>query len=685
MKNLLLALAFITFTLGNAFAWTGTNPETGENDPGNTESVNAESTATESAAAEPAEAGSAVVELVPAESTAPESILMGSAAPCNNEELFINGTNDCSSYIVILDSLGNRISQKRMGGASTNVKLYTPDLTGDGKPEVIIKYISHLLPREGSYIAYFDPKTGSIAPKFLLEKILIDDLVFLDANKDGKQDMLLVWQDGSLEIRDFNFDVIQSIELINFFPQRCFTSDLDNDGEIEMLLTGIYGEYFMVLLFDRYLTLLGSFKREFPYKVHSVNVISPGFGKDKLILVNTFEQAFIMEMKKGGFIYKIQWLWLGYGFGGGILLCVLGFIILYNFRRQSTKKHILNTMLKSLNTGALILNSRGRVIAINPQLCRFLDLEEQSTQKRSYHDLFKSSQHKRIEDMITASYQNEDSHIENEISLKGENRSHELLISISSLGIAEQNGPLKLITIKDISDYSQSKRAVAWASMAQKLGHEIKTPLSTVMLSAQRLEMKCQQRPDDYQMYSKYLDNIISQVNRLHHMTDSFLKFAKIEEPQLESVDLNKLIADCVEENRMRTGKDIQIETRFAKELPVIAVDKQQVYIALQNVISNSINAMGTEGVLVVSTRLVQSLQPEAVRGDCCQIEISDSGRGIPEEYMSQLFQPFFSRSPGGTGMGLVLVQKIVEDHRGTVQIKSKFGVGTTVYLNLPL
>ena len=96
---------------------------------------------------------------------------------------------------------------------------------------------------------------------------------------------------------------------------------------------------------------------------------------------------------------------------------------------------------------------------------------------------------------------------------------------------------------------------------------------------------------------------------------------------------------------------------------------------------------MDGKGVLNISTRLVQSLLSDSscTTIDSIQIEIADTGKGIPKENLNQLFQPFFSKSPGGTGMGLVIVKKIVEDHHGTIRVESEEGIGTTVFVTLPV
>ena len=142
--------------------------------------------------------------------------------------------------------------------------------------------------------------------------------------------------------------------------------------------------------------------------------------------------------------------------------------------------------------------------------------------------------------------------------------------------------------------------------------------------------------------------------------------------------DVNALVREVLEGFRRSLGPDVVLETLLAEELPPIRADQAQMRIALGNLISNAVNAMSGQGTLSLATRRTQD-------GKEVQIEIGDTGRGIPPQAMSRLFEPFYSQSPGGTGLGLVIVKTIIEDHRGRIDIHSQEGQGTTVVLALPL
>lgn len=131
----------------------------------------------------------------------------------------------------------------------------------------------------------------------------------------------------------------------------------------------------------------------------------------------------------------------------------------------------------------------------------------------------------------------------------------------------------------------------------------------------------------------------------------------------------------------------VTVKTSLSNDLPRISADADQIAIVLQNLIDNSLNAMAGKGNVTIATRLVQWLHNTKINNhrEAVQIEISDTGKGMSQEELNKLFKPFFSNSPGGTGLGLVIVKKIIEDHNGEIHYKSEPDFGTTVFITLPV
>ena len=615
-------------------------------------------------------------------------ILFGSASPANGGGVKVNGTDDMHTYLVVLDSLGHCLRKPQIvSGEFAALHLFAHDLNGDGRKEIVARFGSHRVPKENNFIALWNPATGSFGPRIDMAKDPSNYLSFLDADKNGKDDVLVGWNDGTIEFRNYNLETIYSRKFTQFCPLESAVADFNNDGEKEIIFSGEFRGRGAILILDRKMNLLAYLNRDLRIPTYNC-IVSQGFGKDKLLLATGPAGTFVMGMEKQfAVLHRISWNWLAYGLLLGVLLSGFSFVLFVTKKSQKLINRELESVFDLLRVGLMALDSKGNVISSNRTMEQLLRKARELMIGTHYKKIFVGTHLKEVAGFIKSSYQGKPISIEKEITALKDGLPSNLLVNITLLSYGRTNEYGRLVSIRNITEVVDSKRVVAWAGMAQKLAHEIKTPLSTLMLSAQRLQIERGKAPDVNNQSEKYLQYIIAQVDRLRKMTDAFLKFARIEKPQLESVEINQIITESLEDFRLKIGSKVQVKKSFADNLPNIFVDRAQLIIAVQNLISNSLTAMGSEGVLTITTRLVQKLPGDYYRNlsDFVQIEISDTGSGISQEDLGQLFQPFFSRSAGGTGMGLVIVKKIVEDHNGTIRIESEEGIGTTVFLTIPV
>ena len=611
-------------------------------------------------------------------------ILLGSTSPANGGGLKVNGTDDMHTYLLVLDSLGHCLRKPQIVSKEFAVlHLFAHDLNGDGKKEILAQFRSHRVPKEKSFIAIWNPVTGNFCQRIEMAKDLPRNLSFMDADKDGKDDVLIGWSDGTIEFRNYNLEIISSRKFTQFYPLHTAITDFNNDGKKEIILSGEFRGRGVILVLNRKMNLLAYLNRNL--QISSPNcTVSQGFGKDKLLLATGPAGTFVMGFERQfAVVHRISWNWLAYGLLLGILLSGFSLVLFVTKKSRQSMNRKLESVFDLLRVGLMALDSNGNVISLNRTMEQLLKRNRELMIGTDYKKVFAKAPMKEIAGFLKSSYQEKPVSIEKEITTLRDGVPLNLLVNITLMS----DGSGRLVSVRNITDVVDSKRVIAWAGMAQKLAHEIKTPLSTLMLSAQRLQMEHEKDSDTGVQSEKYLRYIIEQVNRLRNMTDDFLKFARIEKPRLESADINKIITESLEDFRLKIGSKVQVKEFFADNLPNIFVDKAQLIIAIQNLISNSLTAMGGEGVLTITTRLVQRLQRDYYKNlsDFVQIEISDTGQGISQEDLDQLFQPFFSRSAGGTGMGLVIVKKIIEDHNGTINIESEEGIGTTVFVTIPV
>lgn len=240
--------------------------------------------------------------------------------------------------------------------------------------------------------------------------------------------------------------------------------------------------------------------------------------------------------------------------------------------------------------------------------------------------------------------------------------------------LAESNRQLKLAQ----DEARRSERLAALGQLSAGLAHEIRNPLGVIKGSAEMLNQKLQGTAPLAQELAGYIS---SEVNRLNALVARFLDFARPSRLQLQPVSPTALVDRALESVQAQyPDAKIAVERRYADNLPPIQADEQLCEQVFVNLICNAYEAMnGAGGKLSVS---VTPSEAESVPG--VAVEIQDSGPGVPAELRQQIFNPFFTSKENGVGLGLSIVAKIVDDHRGSIQLKSVPGEGACFHVFLP-
>ncbi len=209
--------------------------------------------------------------------------------------------------------------------------------------------------------------------------------------------------------------------------------------------------------------------------------------------------------------------------------------------------------------------------------------------------------------------------------------------------------------------------------MAARVAHEIRNPLVTIGGFARAINRS----PDRTSRVKSNSWIIVQEVERLERILSNIMNFAKPPSPLFEKHNINRIVDDTLLMLHDETEKHgIDTEKHLDESIPLVMIDAQQVKQVLFNLMQNAISALEGEGALVVSTRN---------EGRYFEVHISDTGRGIPEELKEKIFTPFFTTKSAGTGLGLPIVKKIVDDHEGTITFHSIVGEGTTFVLRFPI
>ncbi|MBV9490561.1 MAG: PAS domain-containing sensor histidine kinase, partial [Verrucomicrobia bacterium] len=223
----------------------------------------------------------------------------------------------------------------------------------------------------------------------------------------------------------------------------------------------------------------------------------------------------------------------------------------------------------------------------------------------------------------------------------------------------------------------ESEKLSALTLLAAGVAHEIGNPLNSLNIHLQLIDRKLRRAPEDVRnSIQVLLDVAKGEIQRLDSIIHQFLRAIRPTSPQFASADLNEIVKESVSflRNEIR-DRDVLVKMDLAPDLPRAEVDRDQLKQAFYNVIKNAFQAMRPGGILHI-----RSWWDDAY----VSVSFSDTGGGISPENMSNLFRPYFTTKSSGSGLGLLIVRRIVREHGGEMEIESNEGKGVRVTVHLP-
>jgi signal transduction histidine kinase len=234
--------------------------------------------------------------------------------------------------------------------------------------------------------------------------------------------------------------------------------------------------------------------------------------------------------------------------------------------------------------------------------------------------------------------------------------------------------------IKDLKRHQQEiadlSKKVAWAEMAQKVAHEIKNPLTPIQLSAEHILRVYDDKSGDFEKaLRESASYIISEVENLRRIAQEFLELSRVTSLTKEVFDLREAIVEVVSPYRKVISERIRFREVFEGEKFPVEADKSKIKIAFRNIFINAIEAIRGRGEIEIRLRAEKEKLVLVIR---------DSGIGMAKDLVEKIFDPYFSTKDVGTGLGLPIAKKIVEDHGGTIRVESEVQKGTVITISLP-
>jgi len=232
---------------------------------------------------------------------------------------------------------------------------------------------------------------------------------------------------------------------------------------------------------------------------------------------------------------------------------------------------------------------------------------------------------------------------------------------------------LRMVVFDDITDVVSAQRSIAWSEVARRLAHEIKNPLTPIQLSAERLQHKLAGKlnAEQEEMINRSTNTIIRQVQAMKEMVNDFRDFAKTPASQLKPVSVNTLITEI-----LGLYEGSAIKTQLDLDCPNIMGDSTQLRQVIHNLLQNAQDATlegeHRDAPVEVKTKLVPYGEIDGVPQHAVRLTISDSGSGFPAKILVRAFEPYVTTKSKGTGLGLAVVKKIVDDHGAKIEIRNR-------------
>ena len=260
--------------------------------------------------------------------------------------------------------------------------------------------------------------------------------------------------------------------------------------------------------------------------------------------------------------------------------------------------------------------------------------------------------------------------------------SHEDIELLSTLAnqtaIAIENARLYKDLKRSKSYIRRADRLASLGTLTAGLAHEIRNPLVAIKTLTQLLS----ERLDDEEFRTQFLKIASGEVDRISSLVTELLNFARPSDPKLELEDINTILDGMILLVSTETKKKrIEVIKNYSSDFPPVQIDREQIKQVFLNILINAIEATPENGKIFIKTLTFTKPGGEPY----AQIEFTDTGSGISEEYLEDIFNPFFTTKTTGSGLGLSISNQIIQDHKGYINVESQLHKGTSFFINLPV
>lgn len=337
--------------------------------------------------------------------------------------------------------------------------------------------------------------------------------------------------------------------------------------------------------------------------------------------------------------------------------------LLDNTRQIEDRRRLFDSVLGSVSAGVIGLDNSGRVDFMNRSARRLLALDDDG------HDELLDDVVPEFAPLLKRLPDARQATVQEEVKIARAGKMENLLVRASTRLNPEGDPEGTVVAFDDVTDLVSAQRMAAWGDVARRIAHEIKNPLTPIQLSAERLKRKFKPLVgENADSLEQYTEVIVRQTNDLRRIVDEFSKFARMPDPEMQLTDLTSVLRDAV--LLQESGQpDVTFKTEYPTRQAYANADSGMISQALTNLIKNAGEAIESLREKDISVRFIPEIRIALeVQDDTARISIADNGIGLPAD-RARLFEPYMTTREKGTGLGLPIVKKIIEEHGGTLTL----------------
>lgn len=581
-----------------------------------------------------------------------------------NSSESVLGMDDANGWLMVINTQGELVYSEKAFDGYGEIFLASDDADGDGKKEIYATYTTWgtlNIPNSVNKLSWNGrrlkrEKQWSVTGNF---ERAYSKGIYHTMDKANTKRVLVVEKGEGLRVLDGELDLVEH-NYDEFVRDICDVGDLDLDGYQEILL---YTADDRFVILDHNFVKRAEIRNPFPEDTSTwAEIVESGYGKAPKVAVVSGKQLHYYGYAPEPFwviayrLVKTHALFIS--------ICLF-FTVLALIIHAVRRRRMVYLAFNSLRQGSIVMANSNRIAYYNDYLTHLVQSDLSAG---------KSTRLKYLRDCLPNLYNALNNFRHGDLDRYSQNMNlgeRQLEHKVNFFKLKGLRRRYLITLIPNLDNPASLEDKLAWAEIARRLAHNVRRHITNVILALAPL-----QEPDQLDTTREYAGLIRDEVEKIRVFTHAFQRFTELKDYELKPQDIIPSVEHCLAHivipDRVQVIRNWQLKSISTLIEPIRFEE------ALSNLINNSLEAMPEGGTLHLTVK--EFPHHSSPQGELrVLVEIEDSGRGIPQKYQEEIFKPFFTTNPSGTGIGLPEARKIIESMGGTISVQSVEGEGTVV------